>query len=214
MPILKRVLRILFIFFLLLILTRTYQNLHPAAWEADDTYPYSRGNAPAQVREQVLQQLATFQDGYTRRDTALLQPFMAGLFSTEHTLVLGTMPQETCIGYDMARRLVRSDWLSWGDCTFNVDNAHVSSSGDAAWFSTVGRVKFDLSRFLILPLRLTGVMVEQGGAWKFQHLQFQFDLDLSATLVATILLLGWLVLSTLLLVIYLVRKRLPPPVAG
>ncbi|MFC1618798.1 nuclear transport factor 2 family protein [Candidatus Neomarinimicrobiota bacterium] len=214
MPILKRVLRILFIFLLLLILIRTYQDLHPAAWETPDTFPFSRGNAPAEVRDQVLQQLATFQDGYSKRDTALLRPFMTQLFSAENTLVLGTMPQETCIGYNMARRLVRADWLSWGDCTFHVDNSHVSSNGDVAWFSTVGRVKFDLSRFLVLPLRLTGVMVNENAAWKFQHLQFQFDLDLSAILVATILLLGWLVLSILLLLIFLVRKRLPPPATG
>jgi hypothetical protein len=204
----------MFIFLLFFILTRAYQNLHPAAWEAPDAFPFSRGNAPAEVRDQVLSQLADFQDGYTRRDTALLRPFMAGLFSTENTLVLGTMPQEACIDYDMARRLVRSDWLSWGDCTFHVANSHVSSSGDVAWFSTVGRVKSDLSRFLVLPLRLTGVMVNEKAAWKFRHLQFQLDLDLSGTLVATILLLGWLVFSILLLLITLVRKWLPPAAAG
>jgi hypothetical protein len=57
-------------------------------------------------------------------------------------------------------------------------------------------------------------MVNEKAAWKFRHLQFQLDLDLSGTLVATILLLGWLVFSILLLLITLVRKWLPPAAAG
>ena len=157
-----------------------------------------------------LAQLAAFQDGYTRRDTAHLRPFMARLFDPRNTLVLGTMPQEACLGYNMARRLVRADWLSWGDCTFNIDNAHVSSLSDAAWFATVGQVQFDLSRFLVLPLRLTGVLVNQGNNWQFQQLQFQFDLDLTAVLIVIILMMGWLVVSLLWLVVDLVRKRVLP----
>ena len=69
----------------------------------------------------------------------------AGELVPDDVVILGTMPQEACIGYDLSTRLVRSDWASWGDCSFALDTAHVSTAGDVAWFATVGSVEFDLT---------------------------------------------------------------------
>jgi hypothetical protein len=99
------------------------------------------------------------------------------------------MPQEVLLGVSRVERLIRADWASWGDCTFFLDGTHVSTEGGVAWIATVGFVAFDLSRFLVLPLRLTGVLVNENGIWRFQQLQYQFDLDLSAHLVLILLLL-------------------------
>ena len=118
---------------------------------------------------------------------------MGRLFSEDDTTILGTMPREIYVGFDQAADLVRTDWQSWGDCLFDLENVHISSSGEVAWIATVGFVRFDLSRFLVLPLRLSGVLVREDGIWRFQHLQFQFDLDLSYLLLITALLGIWLV---------------------
>ena len=149
---------------------------------------YSRGNATDDVRSQIIAQLKAFQDGYLLRDMDQLQPFMERLFSDENTMVLGTMPNEILSDREGAARLVRSDWKAWGDCTFLMENAHISSAGDAAWVSTIGYVKLDLARFLVLPLRLSAVMVRESEEWKFQFMQFQFDLDLTLLLVVIVLL--------------------------
>ena len=101
--------------------------------------------------------------------------------------------------------LVKSDWESWGDCKFNVDSANISSAGDVAWFSTKGYVKFDLSKLLVIPLRLTGIMVKEDQVWKFQQQQFQFDIDFSFTLLATVILAVWILVSLVTLAIVSVR---------
>jgi hypothetical protein len=157
------------------------------------------GNAAPEVRAAVMSQLGAFQDGYTRRDTAELPAFMDKLFSREHPVALGTMPAEVYVGYDAIGTLVRGDWQSWGDCRFRLAETQVSAAGTVAWFATVGSVKFDLSRFLVLPLRLSGVMVNEGGQWKIRQAQFQFDLNLGPLLLVDLLLLVWLAVNVVML---------------
>ena len=68
-----------------------------------------------------------------------------------------------------------------------------------AWFATTGRVRFDLSRFLILPLRLSGVMVREAEGWRIQYLQFQLDLDNSFSLLILFVLVGWMTVAVITL---------------
>ena len=183
---------------------------HKAYYDSKDSFVFSKGNAPEGVRAEILQQLHRFQDGYASRDTARLDSFMEQLFSRDNLLILGTQPRETLSSYERARALVSSDWRTWGDCTFLMDNAHISTAGDVAWVSTIGYVEFDMSRFLVLPLRLSAVMVKKSNVWRFQQMQFQFDLDVTSLLVIIILLLIWLPTSLVSLVIgtvKTVRKR-------
>lgn len=168
---------------------------HKAYYDSKDSFVFSQGNAPERVRTEIVQQLHRFQDGYASRDTARLDSFMEQLFSRDNLLILGTQPKEILSGCEKARALVSSDWRNWGDCTFLMDNANISTAGDVAWISTIGYVKLDMSRFLVLPLRLSGVMVKESDVWKFQQMQFQFDLDVTSLLVIIILLLIWLPIS-------------------
>ena len=109
--------------------------------------------------------------------------------------MLGTLPMEVFRGSQRVKRLVRSDWESWGNCRFQLENAHISSRGDVAWITVHGAVTFDLSRFLVVPLRLSAVAVKQADGWRFQQMQFQFDVDLSRVLAANLLLILWLVVN-------------------
>jgi len=168
---------------------------HQAAWRQASDW----GNASPAVRKAVLDRLARFQSGYSERNPQQAKPFVDDLFSAERPIVLGTMPGEIFVGPAAVTELVRSDWEHWGDCRFRLAETQLSAVGEVAWFATVGSVRFDLSRFLVLPLRLTGVMVAEDGIWKIRHLQFQFDLDLSALLLADVLLLGWLLVNLILL---------------
>lgn len=161
---------------------------HKRCYHDKEKSIYSLGNASESARAEIVEQLNAFQDGYSRRNTAQLQPFMEQLFSQDNALVLGTMPNEILVDREGASRLVRSDWKSWGDCTFLMDNAHVSAAGEAAWVSTIGYVRFDLSRFLVLPLRFSAVLVKEDDTWRFQFVQFGFDLDLTLLLVVIVLL--------------------------
>ncbi len=149
------------------------------------------GNASPEVRAAVISQLLAFQDGYTRRDTRLVAAFMDRLFSRDHPVVLGPLPSGIFVGYNAATEVVRNDWESWASFRFQTAEAQVSAAGDVAWFATIGSMTFDLSRFLVLPLRLSGVMVNENGVWKIRQAQLQFDLHLGPLLVLQMGLLLW-----------------------
>ena len=193
---------------LLALVFMVYTHPHAGVYGKSDAFVFGRGNAPAEVRDAVVRQLEAFQDGYRRRDLAALRAFSSRLMADEVT-ALGTMPKEIYAGRAAVNDLVRTDWESWGDCTFFPRTAYVSSRGDVAWFAMIGYVEFDLSRFLVLPLRVSGVLTRSTMAWTFSQLQFQFDLDLTFLLLTDILLIAWLVVNVALLLWTLVRLVRP-----
>ena len=206
MKLIMRLLRLGVICILLYSVLIVLRHPHKARYESEGDFVFSKGNAPAHVRSEVLQRLRQFQDGYTQRDTSVLQPFMEQLFSQDNILVLGTQPREVLSSYDRATALVSSDWRRWGDCTFLMDKAHISSSGDVAWLSTIGYVEFDMCRLLVLPLRLSAVMVKENDFWRFQQMQFQFDLDVTSLLVTIVVLSIWLALEVVSSAVVSVRR--------
>ena len=203
--IIRILLRIVLLLLILFLITRMFKRADGERILSPATAVYSRGDAPDSVRKEIIGQLNKFQEGYTKRDTSQVRAFMETLYSGEGILILGTSPGEVFIGHDRAASLVKSDWESWGDCRFMVDSANISSAGDVAWFSTKGYVEFDLSKLLILPLRLTGVMVKEDQVWKFRQQQFQFDIDFSFSLLAIAVLSVWILVSLVTLVVVSVR---------
>jgi hypothetical protein len=204
--------RIALLFLILFFATRVFRKADENIILLPATAPYSPGNSPDSVRLEIIKQLRKFQDGYIKRDPERIEAFMESLYSKVNVLILGTMPGEIYTSYENATRLVKADWESWGDCRFGIDSAHISSSGNTAWFSTRGFVEFDLSRLLVLPLRLSGVMVKEDQVWKFQHQQFQFDIDLTFNLVVTLVITVWILISIINLIVkavrYMRRKQL------
>jgi hypothetical protein len=183
---------------MLIIPHRDYQN--------DPTlFLYDRGNASPEVRSEIKAKLDQFQRGYEQRDTSILESYMEQLFSRENILILGTMPGEIYSGFEEAADLVGSDWLHWGEVQLMVESANISASDSVGWFSMIGHVVFDLSGWLDLPLRVSGVMVQEYTGWKIQQLQFQFDMDTSWVLLLIILLSLCLLASIIRLVFILIR---------
>jgi uncharacterized membrane protein YidH (DUF202 family) len=203
--IVKIILRIVLLLVILFLVTRIFRRADEQKILSPATAAYSVGNAPDSIRKEIVDQLNKFQEGYSNRDTSQVKAFMESIYSRENVLILGTNPNEIFSGYERASSLVKSDWESWGDCKFNVDSANISSAGDLAWFSTRGYVEFDISKLLVIPLRLTGIMVKEDGTWKFQQQQFQFDIDFSFTLLAILILAAWILVSLVILAVVSVR---------
>lgn len=199
--ILRILLRIVLLVSILFLVSRMFKRADEESILLPATAAYSTGNAPDSTRMEIIGQLNKFRDGYSRRDTSQVNTFMESLYSRENVLILGTNPAEVFSGFDRATHLVRADWESWGDCRFMVDSAYISSEGDVAWFATKGYVEFDLSKLLVLPLRLTGVMVKEDQVWKFTQQQFQFDIDWSFSLLAILIISGWILVSLVTLAI-------------
>jgi hypothetical protein len=200
-------LRIVLLFIILFLVTRTFKRADEKIFLFPSRSYYSKGNAPDSSRKEIIGQLKKFQDGYSKRDIKNIDAFMQSLFCRENILILGTMPGEIYSGYERATRLVKTDWESWGDCKFIIDSANISSSGNTAWFSTRGYVKFDLSKLLVIPLRLTGIMVKEDQEWKFQQQQFQFDIDFTFSLLATLIITAWILISLITLALKLLKYK-------
>lgn len=201
MKIIKILSQIILILLILFLVTRTFKKADETRYGPTAAAVFAKGNAPDSIRNEILMQLHKFQDGYSKREVKQVEPFMHALYSKENILVIGTMPREIFIGYDRATELVKSDWESWGDCRFAMDSANISSTGYVAWVSARGYVTFDLSSLLVIPLRLTAVMVKEDGTWKFQQQQFQFDIDFSFSMLACLLLFIWLILDIITLIV-------------
>jgi hypothetical protein len=189
----------------LIITTKTFVIPHQEYQDDPSLFLYDQGNASPAVRAEILGQLEKFQEGYTHRDTSILESYMDQLFSRENILILGTMPGEIYSGYVEAADLVSSDWLYWGDVDMLVESSNISASDSVAWFSMIGHVEFDMSKWLDLPLRVSGVMVRGDRTWTFQQLQFQFDLNIQWVLYVTILLALLLLVSIIRLVFVIIR---------
>ncbi len=198
--------RVLFVAFLFYVSATLLGDRYGGSFPSPGSFQYGAGNAPQSLRSEVMDTLVLFQEGYVARDPELLEDFMHRLFSSENTTILGTMPREIYVGFDQAAELVRTDWQSWGDCLFDLENVHISNSGDVVWFATVGFVEFDLSSLLVLPLRLSGVLVLEDGRWRFQYLQFQFDLDLSLLLLCHVLIGIMLAIQLVWLALRVIRQ--------
>jgi hypothetical protein len=183
----------------------TFEMTNPEYHHDPGLFLYDQGNAQGKIRAEILEQLELFKRGYTNRDTLILESYMNQLFSNENILILGTMPGEIFSGYDAAKDLVASDWLYWGDVNMLVESANISVQDSVAWFSMIGNVEFDFSRLLNLPLRISGVMVLVEQDWKFQQLQFQFDLNTMWVLYLIIVLSLLLALSFIRLVVVVFR---------
>ena len=131
------------------------------------------GDAPLEVRSGVILELKSLQEGYSKRDVNGVDAFMARLFAKdEDVMILGTDSGEWVHGYKSATEFIKGDWQYWGDLRLAVDNSTVWSSGDVAWFATIGVVQWKNAD---RPLRLTGVLVRRGNLWLFRELHFQWD---------------------------------------
>ena len=203
--ILRILLRVLLLLVILFLVTRLFKKADEKMILSPAKSFYSKGNAPDSIRQEIVDQLKRFQDGYSKRDPKNIDSFMESLYSRENILILGTMPGEIYSGHHNAARLVSTDWESWGDCKFEIDSANISSSGNTAWIATRGFVKFDLSRLLVIPLRLTGIMVKEDQEWRFQQQQFQFDIDFSFSLLAALILSVWILIGLITLAIETVK---------
>lgn len=102
--------------------------------------------ARTEDEEGVLAVIRRFQDGYRRRDPALLDPWIAGLMAPD-VFVVGTDGAwpgswEWRGGHPAAREMFERDWRRWGSLRIFEDEMHLAVEGDAAWvvaFATVVR---------------------------------------------------------------------------
>lgn len=103
---------------------------------------------PLSPIEAVRSVLQRFQDYYTHRDPALLEPFLE-LLADDDLEVIGTNgvragEGEWYGGKDAARQLFLADWKGWGDVRLDVSGANIRVNGEIAWLSASGTVSMTI----------------------------------------------------------------------
>jgi hypothetical protein len=93
--------------------------------------------------------LQKFQDYYTRRDPALLEPFLE-LLVDDDLEVIGTSgiepgQVEWYFGRAAAREIFLGDWKGWGDVRLDVPGARIRVNGKTAWLSAVATVSMTIT---------------------------------------------------------------------
>lgn len=87
--------------------------------------------------------LQAFQEGYTRRDLAAVDTFMA-LFAPDVEVIgtNGVKPgvDEWYIDRDSARELVGGDWEGWGDMRLDLASASIHTQGTVGWVAATATV--------------------------------------------------------------------------
>jgi hypothetical protein len=137
------------------------------------TYLAQSGNANPAERSSVLAALTEFQEGYVKRNPQDLDAFMDRLFlKGDDVLLMGTDSGEWRRGYSAVAEFIKTDWTSWGDFRFAVDDSIVWCSGDVAWIVSIGTLRESGSE---RPLRFSAILTRRGNDWRFRQLHFQWD---------------------------------------
>lgn len=100
-------------------------------------------NTLAAYEKDIMHTLEKFQEGYTKRDLAMLDDFMDELFDqTKDTTIVGTNASEWCLGLKEVKQLIRNDWERWGDLSIDIDNALIYCVDDTAWLTVPAHVTY------------------------------------------------------------------------
>ncbi len=89
----------------------------------------------------IIQVLERFQEGYTKRDTSILDGYADELFTSD-IFIIGTGSSEWPNGIDEAKNLIKWDWERWGDLKINGEEAIISTHNDVAWFAVQGTLTY------------------------------------------------------------------------
>lgn len=109
-------------------------------------YKSDVGSSEAENRDEIIQVLQKFQQGYVKRDLNEVDHFMGEIFVLdEDLLVIGTSAinvdsDEWCEGTEKVRTLIEDDWKYWGDLVINIKEARISVECDSACVSIEGVV--------------------------------------------------------------------------
>lgn len=96
-----------------------------------------------QIKNELMEVLNIFQEGYLQKDTKKIDNFMDALFdNNESVIIIGTGGHELCIGYAEVKDIFLGDWEYWGDLRINADDATIIPLGNTALIYTTGTVKF------------------------------------------------------------------------
>lgn len=127
-----------------------------------------------QINE-VKEILLKFQDGYTKRDTAIINEFLT-MFSDD-IVYIGIASYEHFKGKESVRKLTIWDWIKWYDLKIPVDKTDIRIDENVAWFEVTGE-SGPWRNGNTYEIRMVGSLLKNENQWLFKQICFSYPAPL------------------------------------
>lgn len=137
---------------------------------------FSQTNKQNQTnREEIIEVLQKFQEGYTKRDRSLIDDFLE--MFTDDIVYMGIASHEFFKGKESVRKLTLWDWGKWFDLKVPVLEENIRIDNEAAWFEIIG-VSGPWRDGKKYEIRMVGSLVKSGDNWLFKQVCFSYPAPL------------------------------------
>ena len=126
-------------------------------------------------RVEVVEVLQQFQDGYSKRDTLIIDEFVE-LF-TDDIVYMGIASHEFFKGKESIRKLTLWDWENWFDLKVPVSEENIRIDNEVAWFEIIG-VSGPWRDGKKYEIRMVGSLIKSKDVWLFKQLCFSYPAPL------------------------------------
>ncbi len=126
-------------------------------------------------KEEVKKVFLQFQDGYTKRDTSLIDEFLE-MFSDD-IVYLGIASHEFFKGKPSVRKLTLWDWNNWFDLRVPIAEENIRIDNNVAWFELSGE-SGPWRDGQIYEIRMVGSLINSDNKWLFKQICFSYPAPL------------------------------------
>ncbi|MCB2220694.1 MAG: nuclear transport factor 2 family protein [Bacteroidetes bacterium] len=141
-----------------------------------NTKSFSQTNKIEQAdKKEAIKVLQQFQDGYTKRDTLVIDEFLT-MFSDDIAYI-GIASYEFFRGKESVRKLTIWDWKNWFDLKIPSEKANIRIDNNVAWFEVVGE-SGPWRNGKTYEIRMTGSLIKSYNKWLFKQICFSYPAPL------------------------------------
>lgn len=126
-------------------------------------------------KDEVIKVFQQFQDGYTNRDTTIIDEFI-NMFSDD-IVYMGIASHEFFKGKESVRKLTLWDWKQWFDLKVPVEKIDIRIDNEVAWFETIG-VSGPWRNGKKYEIRMVGSLIKSNDRWLFKQICFSYPAPL------------------------------------
>jgi len=124
--------------------------------------------------DEVVMVLQQFQNGYTNRDTLVIDEFLT-MFSDD-IVYMGIASHEFFKGKESVRKLTIWDWEKWFDLKIPFEKANIRIDNNVTWFEVVGE-SGPWRNGKTYEIRMVGSLIKKD-KWLFKQICFSYPAPL------------------------------------
>lgn len=126
-------------------------------------------------RADVIRVLNQFQDGYSKRDTTIIDEFLK-IFSDD-IVYMGVASHEFFKGKESVRKLTLWDWNRWFDLKIPVADVYIRTNNNVAWFEVIGE-SGPWRDGKTYEIRMVGSLIKSNNTCMFKQICFSYPAPL------------------------------------